>query len=171
LNSPPGSAFLYARRKVQYLLEPLVVSWGWQSDEYFTTGSTFVDNFQWRGTDDPSACLAVPSAIDFMRENDWESVQIRCHELLTQALERIASLTGLPHAYLDASGYYQMGVAQLPRQVDLRAFKRRLYEQYRIEIPCIEWDGRHWLRVSVQAYNSPEDINCLVAALGSLLNC
>jgi len=86
-------------------------------------------------------------------------------------MERIAALTGLPHAYLDAGGYHQMGVTQLPKQADLRAFKRRLYEQFRIEIPCIEWDGRHWLRVSVQAYNSSEDINCLVAALGSLLNC
>ncbi|MBN1661062.1 MAG: aminotransferase class V-fold PLP-dependent enzyme, partial [Anaerolineae bacterium] len=33
LCSPKGAGFLYARREVQNLLEPLVVSWGWQPEE------------------------------------------------------------------------------------------------------------------------------------------
>ena len=32
MSSPPGSAFLYVRREVQHLIEPLVVSWGWNRD-------------------------------------------------------------------------------------------------------------------------------------------
>ena len=31
--SPKGSALLYARPEVQHLLEPLVVSWGWNRDQ------------------------------------------------------------------------------------------------------------------------------------------
>lgn len=167
--SPKGAGFLYARKDAQPILEPLVVSWGWQSDEHFTTGSTFVDCFQWRGTDDPSACLAVPAAIDFMREHNWESVQGKCHTLLSQALERITALTGFPQVYLEDAGIHQMGVVQLPQQQNLRAFKQRLYDEHRIEIPCIEWGGRHWLRISVQGYNSQENIDCLVIALDRLL--
>ncbi|NTW08295.1 MAG: aminotransferase, partial [Anaerolineaceae bacterium] len=113
----------------------------------------------------PSACLAVPAAIDFMREHNWDSVRRQCHTLLTQAMERITALTGLPKVYSEDTGFHQMGVVQLPQQQDLRAFKRRLYDEHRIEIPCIEWGGRHWLRISVQGYNSQEDIDCLVDAL------
>lgn len=167
--SPKGAGFLHARKEAQPILEPLVVSWGWQSDGYFTTGSAFVDSFQWRGTDDPSACLAVPEAINFMQEHNWEYVRRQCHLLLTQAIERITALTGLAQVYMNDSGFHQMGVIQLPQQQDLRAFKRRLYDEHRIEIACIEWGGQQWMRISVQGYNTQGDIDCLVAALGLLL--
>jgi isopenicillin-N epimerase len=156
--SPKGAGFLHARRQVQDMLEPLVVSWGWHSDEHFTTGSTFVDAFQWRGTYDPSASLAVPAAIRFMQEHGWEGIRHECHALLAQVLERIQTLTGLPGIYLE-----------LPLQPDLRSFKSKLYNEHRIEVPCIEWQGCHWLRVSVQGYNDQDDIDCLVEALERLL--
>ncbi len=167
--APKGSAFLFARKEVQSLLEPLVVSWGWQPDEAFSTGSQFVDNFQWRGTDDPSACLAAPAAIQFMQEHSWKNVRMECHALLSQALERIGAVTGLPPAYPDDGAYHQMAVAELPQQLDLAVFKRRLLEDCHIEIPCISWNGRQFLRISVQGYNTQEDIDCLVEAVNRLL--
>jgi isopenicillin-N epimerase len=170
MMAPKGAAFLYARREVQELVEPLVVSWGWQAEPDFSSGSQFVDYLQWRGTDDPSACLAVPAAIQFMQEHHWEQVRQECHALLEQALHRINNLTGLPPAYPPEDGFYhQMGIAELPRQADLRAFKRRLYEEYRVEAPCIEWNGRHFIRISVQGYNTQADIDRLLGALEKML--
>jgi selenocysteine lyase/cysteine desulfurase len=33
----------------------------------------------------------------------------------------------------------------------------------------IEWNGRQLVRVSVQGYNAPEDVEALIAALSALL--
>jgi isopenicillin-N epimerase len=63
LCAPKGSAFLFARPEIQPLIEPLVVSWGWQSEN--PGPSLFVDYHEWAGTRDISAFLAVPEAIRF----------------------------------------------------------------------------------------------------------
>jgi isopenicillin-N epimerase len=47
--------------------------------------------------------------------------------------------------------------------------KRRLYDEFKIEIPIITWQRRAFVRVSIQAYNSLEEIEALVAALAYLL--
>lgn len=170
MMSPKGAGFLYAVKSVQGLVEPLVVSWGWRAEPDFSTGSPFVDYLQWRGTDDPSAGLAVPAAIQFMREYNWDSVRDECHTLLKETLDRINTLTDMPSAYPAGDGFYrQMAVAELPLQPDLRGLKNRLYEEYRIEVPCIEWNKRQFLRISVQGYNTREDIDRLISALERLL--
>jgi len=51
--APKGSAFLFVRREIQPLVEPLIVSWGFNPTPDFTTGSRFVDFLQWTGTRDP----------------------------------------------------------------------------------------------------------------------
>lgn len=167
--SPKGAAFLYIRRELQHLVEPLIVSWGYQATAEITTGSRFVDLFQWTGTKDPAAALAVPAAIQFMQEHNWDGVRSECHALLHETLERICHLTRLPPLYrLDSSFYGQMGVAPLPHS-NLAALKNRLYDEYRIEVPLIEWNEMHLIRVSVQAYNDQADVDALLDALNSLL--
>lgn len=166
LCSPKGSAFLYARPEAQSLLQPLVISWGWGEERPFTYGSNFLDYLQWQGTDDVSAYLTVPAAIAFQTEHDWPAVRRRCHVLVQQALQRINALTGLPPMYPDDAGFYhQMGIAALPRQVDLAAFKTRLYQRHRIEIPCIQWQNRQFIRISIQGYNTQSDVDALLHAL------
>jgi isopenicillin-N epimerase len=59
--------------EVQEFLEPLVLSWSWQSEVPGT--SPFVDHHEWQGTRDLSPFLAVPAAIRFHQENDWARVQ------------------------------------------------------------------------------------------------
>jgi len=171
--APKGAAFLYARREVQEMVKPLVVSWGWELDlpgSLKLPGSLrFIEEQEWRGTDDPSACLAVPAAIDFMRQHDWESVRPACHALVRQAISRIQELTGLPSAYQDEHSYHMMAIAELPHQPDLPAFKARLYEEHRVEAPCIEWNGGHFIRISVQGYNDQRDIDKLIEAMRKLL--
>jgi isopenicillin-N epimerase len=166
---PKGAAFLYVRRALQQLVEPLIVSWGYETTEETSTGSRFIDRLQWAGTRDPAAALTIPTAIRFMQEHNWTDIRLECHELLKQTLGRICDLSGLPPLYELASSFYaQMGAAPLPAS-DLVELKKRLYDEYKIEVPLIEWNGMHLIRVSVQAYNDQQDVDILVDALRSLL--
>jgi isopenicillin-N epimerase len=61
-----------------------------------------------------------------------------------------------------------MGIAPLPRS-DLLTLKSRLYDEYKIEVPLVEWQDRQFVRISVQGYNTQEDIDALVGALRILL--
>ena len=168
--APKGAAFLHARREVQGLVEPLVVSWGYGNNPDFGTGSRYIDLLQWTGTRDPAAFLAVPEAIAFMRKHAWDAVRGDCHVLLQQAISEICNLTGLAPLYpLDSDFYSQMAIAPLPSDTDLFTLKPRLYDKFRVEVPLIEWQGRKFVRVSVQGYNTRADIEALLAGLRALL--
>ncbi len=172
LCAPKGAGFLHARPEAQRLVEPLIVGWGWNDkptngEAALTFGSDFLDSLQYPGTDDYAAYLAVPAAIEFQAEHDWSVVRAACHELVRQGIERIAALTGLPSLYpYDSGGFFtQMAIAALPPVADLPAFKKHLYDAHRVEIPCIQWGGRQFIRISVQGYNTRTDIDALIAAL------
>jgi len=166
---PKGAAFLHVRKDLQHLIDPLVVSWGYNPTPETTTGSRFIDLLQWTGTKDPTAALTIPSAIQFMQEHDWYQVRVQCHDLLRQAIERICDLTGMSPLYpLDSDLYAQMGIAALPPS-NLTVLKRRLYDEFRVEVPLVPWKDRHFVRISVQGYNDQTDIDALVSGLETLL--
>lgn len=170
MMSPKGAAFLHVKPEVQPRIEPLIVSWGWGENSPFNTGSPFLDNLQWSGTKDYSAFLSVPAAIQFQEIHNWDSVRQYCHQLLHQALDRIRELTGVKSPYLpETSSFQQMGIAPLPHIPNLSYFKNRLYDEFKIEIPCISWNKYQFLRISIQGYNTQKDIDCLIAALEELL--
>jgi isopenicillin-N epimerase len=167
LCAPKGSGFLFARPEAQRRLKPLVVSWGYEPEA--STGSTFVDYYQWWGTRDIAAFLTVPAAIEFQEAHHWASVRAACHELLGSVLARIQGITGLPSFYPDDSWYVQMATAELPPSVDILQLKSRLYDGYRVEVPLIDWNGHKLVRVSIQGYNTAEDADRLLDALAHLL--
>ena len=170
LCSPKGSAFLYARADKQHLIEPLVVGWGWGEEKTVTFGSDFLDYLQWLGTNDPAAYLALPVAIQFQAENNWSSERKRCHRLLEEVIEVVDDLTGLASAYRkDGPGFHQMAIAPIPLQENILALKERLFARHRIEVPLIDWEGRHFIRISIQAYNDVDDTGALTQALEKLL--
>jgi len=164
LCAPKGSAFLFARPNVQPLIEPLIISWGWEPEK--PGPSPFIDQLEWTGTRDIAAFLAVPDAIRFQEENNWDQVRTDCHALAAQALHDISSLTGLPPLYPDSPAWFcQMGSTELPVHTDLDRLKLCLYENHRIEIPLIVWQGRKLIRFSFQAYNDEKDLERLLEAL------
>lgn len=167
--SPKGAGFLYTRPEKQYLIEPLVVGWGWGEGRTFTFGSDYLDYLQWLGTNDLAAYLSVPAAIEFQEANDWPAVRDECHKLLEGAIQEIAIITGIAPSYPDSRSFCQMAVARLPILQDLTVFKDHLYKDYRIEVPCIEWYGQHLIRISIQGYNTQRDIDSLLRALRTLI--
>jgi isopenicillin-N epimerase len=164
---PKGAAFLHARREVQPLVEPLVVSWGWKSDS--PGPSRFVDEQEWQGTRDIAAYLSVPAAIQFQADHNWSLVQRSCHNLLQQVRRLIGDLTGLPALTPDSPAWYaQMASFALP-SCDAEALKQRLYDEFAIEVPIITWNRRQFVRVSIQGYNTQADVATLVVAMKTLL--
>lgn len=173
--APKGASFLYARREIQHLIEPLVVGWGWGDDRQFDSGSDFLDFHEWLGTNDPSAYLAVPTAIRFQRDNDWPSVQARCHELAEAFVAEAASLHGIRRVHSE-DRFVQMALLELtdsPRsRSEAAALQRDIYETACVEVPVISWIDaerrpRTFVRVSVQAYNNEHDLEALISALAA----
>jgi isopenicillin-N epimerase len=168
LCAPKGSGFLYARPEIQELIEPLVISWGWKSED--PGPSRFVDYQEWTGTRDISAFLAVPDAICYQEQHHWDQVKTHCHEMAADVRRRITAFTGLEPFYPDSQTWYaQMGTAPLPGYVDIVSLKAKLYDEYHIEIPVIKWNGQNLIRYSLQAYNSQSDIDALEVALTKLI--
>lgn len=168
LCAPKGSAFLYARPEVQDIIQPLVVSWGWQSEQ--PGPSRFIDYLEWTGTRDISSYLSVPSAIDYQTSQRWRNTISECYNLAAEARERIALVTGLDGFHPNHPDWYkQMSAMPLPETVDACALKSALYEDFRIEIPIIRWNNLNLIRFSIQVYNSREDIIKLESALKLLL--
>lgn len=166
LCAPKGSAFLYARREVQPLLDPLVVSWGYESDN--PSNSRFIDYHEWQGTRDLAAYLSVPAAIEFQRQHKWDQVRADCHFLSVQTRRRIEALTGLP-SICSEDRFYQMFTVRLPTSLDLDHFKFDLYDRFRVEAPIILWNNEKFMRLSFQAYNDESDANRLIESLRELL--
>ncbi|HET8680089.1 MAG TPA: aminotransferase class V-fold PLP-dependent enzyme [bacterium] len=167
LCAPKGAGFLHARREVQPLLQPLIVSWGWQAEK--PGPSRFIDEQERQGTRDHAAFLAVPAAIEFLEAHDWDAVRRECHSLLRAARSAIGTMTGMPQLCPDDRTWFsQMASIPLP-PCDPEAIMQRLYEAHRVEVPVWSWNGRQLIRVSVQGYNTRADIDALIEALGKVL--
>ena len=99
-------------------------------------------------------------------------------ELLRDARRRIEALTGLPPICPDSpeagntTGTLwpqgQMAAFRLPA-CDGAALQRRLYDERRVEVPLIEWNGRELVRALVQGYDTEADVEALEAAPRVLL--
>jgi isopenicillin-N epimerase len=167
LCGPKSAGFLYARPELQYLLEPLIVSWGWESHN--PRPSAFLDLFEWRGTHDPAAYLSVPDAIAFQQERDWPQVRAACHALAAEIRARVVEITGVPAPTDDSITWWsQMVLLPLP-SCDVVVLKARLWDEFAVEIPSIDWDGRQFLRISVQCYNGMDHADRLLEGLKALL--
>ncbi len=158
LCAPKGSGFLYARPERQDGLEPLVLSWDWEEETAFDTRR------RWLGTRDPSAWLAVPAAIRFQEDHDWDAVRSRCHALGLEARSRLAEQFGLEPLTPTEDSFVQMLACALP-PCDVWEVQSRLLDEFGIEALLMELAGVPLVRVSLQAYNDESDVDALVAAL------
>ena len=167
LCAPKGAAFLYTKSERKALLSPLVVSWG--SERGGATGDPYLDELEILGTDDPSAYLSIPAAIEFHRKYNWSAVRTSCRHLVRAVKQEIESINGVRQLYpSDGELFYQMAAVELvgANAVEVKA---KLYDDFKVEVPVWEWSGRTMLRVSVQGYNTAEDLQTLVSALRQIL--
>ena len=166
LSAPKGSTFLYVKRELQEIISPLIVSWGNDVDP---SPIHFLNENQYQGTRDPSAFLAVPSAIKFQHDNDWGFVQLRCRNLTRQTRDQLYMVIETEPICPNTEEWLaQMASIELPVN-DTISFKNRLLSDYNIEIPIFEWKGRNLLRLSINAYNDEKDADRLINAIKELI--
>jgi len=163
MMAPKGCSFLYVSKAWQARMEPLVVSWGYQAAK--PSHSRFLDHFEMIGTRDFSAFLTVPACIDFMREHDWPSVSRACRKMVVDNAGRFLELLGAePLSPLTEEWVGQM--LSIPiRTNDPEGLQRRLFTQHRIEVPLMRQASEVYLRYSIQAFNTQEDLDRLHEAL------
>jgi isopenicillin-N epimerase len=163
LYAPRGCAFLWSRHDRKPMIHPLAISHAY--------GRGFADEFDWTGTRDFSAWLAVGVALRFLDEFGVESVRRYCHSVATAAAEKIAQAWAQP---LGASPtlHGAMMAIRLPPAWQRSSHDREsasrlqsaLLAKERIVVALAVIQGALWARISAQIYNEPQDYERLIEA-------
>ena len=165
--APKGCSFLYVRKELQHLFDPLIVSWGYKSAA--PSNSRFIDYHQMQGTRDFSAFLSMPKLIEFLNENDWPQVAADCRKLAHSNYQRFCDLLNTqPLAPITDEFLGQMCSMQI-KTTEPEKLQRLLYEKYKIEIPVMRQDDKVYMRYSINAFNSQDDLDKLYDALSEII--
>ncbi|HEY5368715.1 MAG TPA: aminotransferase class V-fold PLP-dependent enzyme [Hanamia sp.] len=165
--APKGSSFLYVRNELQNILDPLLISWGYNSDH--PSSSRFLDYHQTQGTKDYAAFLSVPAAIDFMHENSWEQIGSACKTITQNNAERFCKLLNAsPLCPINDDFIAQLYSINLKIEAPEKLHDI-LYNKYKIQIPVMPHGNKFYLRYSINAFNSNEDLDKLYNALEEIL--
>ncbi|HET9614873.1 MAG TPA: aminotransferase class V-fold PLP-dependent enzyme, partial [Candidatus Limnocylindrales bacterium] len=177
--SPKGAAFLHARRDRQAGVRPSTISHGAnQAIGDRGAATRFRAEFDWQGTLDPTAWLAVPDALRFIEgsyDGGWAAVMERNRRLARRGRDLVAAALNLdagvpaPDDMLGA-----MVALPLPTSGALAAFdggaspldtdplQARLLAEHRIEVPIYPWPvpaaespfpSRRLIRISSALHN------------------
>lgn len=168
MMTPKGSSFLYVKREMQDRIDPLVVSWGY--DSAMPSHSRFLDYHQVQGTRDLSAFFTIPDAIRFMNENSWMQVSAQCRDMVRRNLPSFCELLGTePLCPVNEEFLGQMAAIPI-RSGQPEQLQKTLYTKYNIEIPVMRLDDKVFIRYSINAFNSQEDLDTLYQALTDIIN-
>ncbi len=164
--TPKGISFLYAKKNIQDKIHPLVVSWGWNSDN--PSKSLFLDWHEWQGTRDMSAFLTIPKAIEFLNNHNWSELTINCKNKVKMIRTKFMTFLDFPKPCPD-NWLGQMASIPLPIS-EAESFKKQLLQKYNIQVPIFSWNGKVYLRYSIQVYNTDEDLEKLLQAVKDIIN-
>lgn len=174
LCAPKGAAFLYVQRDKQAEIRPLTISHGANSS--LTHKSRFQLEFDWMGTDDPTAFMCVSEAIHFiggLLPGGWDELMQRNHKLVLQGRQVICkALDVLPLCPDQMIG--SMAVIAMPEALENRSYMAlhdELFDNFGIEVQVVGWDQPKLLvRISAQIYNILEQYEYLGAVLNKLMS-
>ncbi len=165
--SPKGSSFLYVKPSLQAALEPLVVSWGYES--LSPSESQFIDYHEIQGTRDVSAFLCTSKVVEFLEQNNWKAVSRGCKQIVLDNYQRFCDLLNTqPICPITSEFLGQMASVPINTQKPSE-LKELLYSKYKIQIPVMPLNGKTYLRYSINAYNSQTDLDILYKALEKII--
>ena len=173
--APKGAGFLYLRENRRRSVRPSSISHG--ANSMRTDRSRLLLEFDWTGTFDPSAWLAVPAALDFMEAHGgWPEVMRRNRALALVARDLLCDTLSIPRPAPDEM-LGAMASVPLPHAAEQLSpssgdpLQDRLYAEYKIEAPVMPWPHfpKRLLRISAQLYNELSEYEKLASALRALL--
>jgi isopenicillin-N epimerase len=135
-------------------------------------GAGFPDEFDYTGTRDNSAWLAVPAALDYIDTLNAEAMRAHNAALARDAGALLSDAWRSEAAAVPEFCAAMVSV-RLPGQGSgdregARRLAARLNEEHNITAGVMVFDGRLWIRVSAQIYNEIDDYRRL-AAIGRTL--
>lgn len=161
--APKGCSFLYVKKELQETIDPLVVSWGFQSES--PGNSRFLDYHEFQGTRDIAAFLTAPVAIKFLNDNDWRSKSAQSKKLILENYKKFCDSVG-SEPICPVTNEFLGQMCSIPIRTEKPALlKETLFEKYKIEIPVMRIDHGIFLRISLNAYNTESDLEKLFNAI------
>jgi isopenicillin-N epimerase len=164
LMAPKGCGFLWARPHRQSDLHPVTISHGF--------GQGFLEEFDWTGTRDPSAFLAVDAAIEFHQRLGGAELQQRNAALAWRAAELIADRLGTDvgagRGFCAAMALVRLPIDGPATPERALALRGRLLDEFATDAPLQALAGAIWVRLSAQAYNEIGDYEALAEICGRL---
>jgi len=170
LSAPKGAAFLYVQRDKHPQIHPLTISHGANSPR--TDKSRFQLEFDWTGTDDPTAYMCVPEAIAFMGSllpGAWVELMQRNHQLVLKGRQILCDALKIqPPCPEEMIG--SMAVVPMPASLENYSYMSLhdvLFDKYVIQVQVVPWhEPPHLLvRISAQIYNTLDQYKYLAKAL------
>ena len=173
LCAPKGAAFLHVRRDRQDRVRPLSISHGANSPR--TDRSRFRLEFDWSGTDDPTAFLCVPDAIRFLGglfPGGWTELRASIHQAAVDAQRVLAEALRIPlpapASMLGSMTSLPMPRAERPAPGKLDALQASLFANGRIEVPVFPSPIGRVIRAAMPVYATSADVAKLAAALAEV---
>ncbi len=166
--TPKGCSFIYVKKELQPLFDPLVVSWGY--DSVLPSASRFIDYHQGQGTRDFSAFLTVPKAIEFMKEHNWPHIAAQCRKLVQENAQRFCDLLGTKPLAPVTDEFIGQMLSIRVNTAEPEKLQRHLFETYKVEIPVMRQDDKVFIRYSINAFNSQHDLDRLYQALEEIIS-
>lgn len=157
---------MYVKKEYQHLVDPLVVSWGYNA--LFPSSSRFLDYHQTNGTRDYSAFLTIPAAIQFMQQHNWQQVAADCRQLVqANALTLCELLDTSPLAPITDDFIVQLFSAEI-KTTEPEKLHNHFFDAYKVQIPVMRHGDKVYLRYSINAFNSQQDLDTLFAAIKAI---
>jgi isopenicillin-N epimerase len=177
LCAPKGAAFLWVAEPFRHTAMPVSISHGY-NDGWPGSGSRFHAQFDWTGTDDPTARLCVGRAIEVLaghRVDGWPGVRASNRELVLVGRRLLTEALGIdppaPDSMIGSIASVEVPPEREPSPSIFDPLADALHHRHGIEVPVFAWpeSPRRLLRISAQQYNSIDDYRALVAALAAEL--
>ena len=172
--APKGAGLLHVRADRASEIHPAITSHGMKSRR---ARPMLWEEFDWTGTDDPSAWLCAPLAIrevGAMRSGGWPDVMAEQHEKAVRAQRALCDALGLetpaPAEMLGALATVPLPASAGPAPTsawDTDPLWQRLESVHRIQIPIFAWPAppARLLRIACPLYVGEDDVAKLCAAL------